>query len=57
MRIISYGWFRIGQILLNKKRLRWEKLLSEAVHSLPAEFDVLFAKVFEGKGGYPTRSE
>jgi hypothetical protein len=23
MRIISYEWFRMGQILVNKKRLRW----------------------------------
>jgi hypothetical protein len=57
LRVISYEWFRIGQILLNKKRLRWEKLLCESVHNLPVEFDVLFAKIFEENGQYPTINE
>lgn len=47
LRVTSYEWFRIGQILLHKNRIRWEKLLSEAIHNIPTDFDTLFTKNFE----------
>jgi hypothetical protein len=57
MRTISYEWFRVGQIMLNKKRIRWEKLLAESVHGMPAQFDQLFASMFAGGTQYKSRNE
>jgi DNA-binding transcriptional ArsR family regulator len=41
LRSISQEWTRIGQLLLNRKRLRWEKLLLEAIRKFPQEFHEL----------------